>query len=121
MFGVLGKEFIYDFSEKLNSEAFIEFIKKIEHKFKKFVLFLDNASWHRSRAVKEFIDDQENIEFEFFPTYSPELNPVEPCWKQTKTAVSTRLFTNIEAYKEAIDEFAGKFEPNIEIYEYIVP
>jgi hypothetical protein len=50
------------------------------------VIVLDNYSVHHSQPVKEAIPALEElgIHFCFLPAYSPELNPIEPLWKQVK-------------------------------------
>jgi len=50
------------------------------------VIVLDNYSVHHSQAVKDAIPELEElgIHFCFLPAYSPELNPIEPLWKQVK-------------------------------------
>lgn len=51
---------------------------------RKIILVWDNLSAHHA-AVNYFGDEHSNeYDFYFFPTYSPELNPVEPCWHHTK-------------------------------------
>ncbi len=50
------------------------------------VIVLDNYSVHHSRPVKEAIPglSEVGVHFCFLPTYSPELNPIEPLWKRVK-------------------------------------
>jgi transposase len=49
-----------------------------EYKDKKILLIMDQAGWHKSKKLKV----PENIEIEYQPPYSPELNPVERLWKR---------------------------------------
>jgi transposase len=50
------------------------------------VVVLDNYSVHHSQAVKDDLPDltAAGIHFCFLPPYSPELNPIEPVWRQVK-------------------------------------
>jgi len=50
------------------------------------VVVLDNYSVHHSHAVKAALPDltAADIHFCFLPPYSPELNPIEPVWRQVK-------------------------------------
>ena len=50
------------------------------------VVVLDNYSVHHSQTVKAATPGlaERGIHFCFLPAYSPELNPIEPLWKQVK-------------------------------------
>jgi transposase len=53
------------------------------------ILFLwDRATWHRSKSVKAFLQDNPHIEILWLPPASPELNPQEHVWKATREAIS---------------------------------
>jgi len=43
---------------------------------------------------------------EYIPPYSPELNPIETCWKVTKNAVTkSQYFPNINKMQESLENF----------------
>jgi DDE superfamily endonuclease len=50
------------------------------------VVVLDNYSVHHSQAVKDAIPAlaAADVHFCYLPPYSPELNPIEPVWRQVK-------------------------------------
>lgn len=50
------------------------------------VVVLDNYSVHHSRPVKEATPllEAAGLTFCYLPPYSPELNPIEPVWRQIK-------------------------------------
>lgn len=85
-----------------NSDTFIYYIKwllKSVDTKKKIVLVLDNASSHKSKKVRAFIEKhKERIELLFLPPYSPDLNPVERVWKHLRYRVTHNI------YFEDIDE-----------------
>ena len=61
------------------------YLTDLHHRFGGKVLLLwDHLPAHH--AVDRYFEDTHPdwFEFEYFPTYSPELNPVEPCWNQMK-------------------------------------
>ena len=43
----------------------------------KIIVVCDNASIHKAKVVKDWIEEDGNFELAFIPPYSPELNPVE--------------------------------------------
>jgi len=50
------------------------------------VVVLDNYSVHHSQAVKDALPGlaAADVHFCYLPPYSPELNPIEPVWRQVK-------------------------------------
>lgn len=67
------------FSGALNAKILIGFMKRLVHGHKKRVyLILDNLRVHHSKAVREWLEkNQDKIEVFYLPSYSPELNPDE--------------------------------------------
>lgn len=102
-------KFYYEFPVAQNSLTFIGFLSGLFdwlNPDKKYVLILDNAAWHKTKCVKNFIAKHENIKIEFIPPYSPELNPIETNWKVTKNAVTkSQFFRTIEDMQVALEDF----------------
>ncbi len=67
------------FKDKMNGKKFTEFLSRlIKNQKQKIVLIIDNAPYHKSAVVKDFVVNNKNkIELVFLPTYTPELNPDE--------------------------------------------
>jgi len=74
-----GKVRFMFYKDKMNSQTFIKFMKRlIKDANKKVFLILDNLKVHHSYVVKDWLEDhQDEIEVFFLPSYSPELNPDE--------------------------------------------
>jgi transposase len=47
------------------------------------VIVMDNATFHKRQDVKDAIAKAGHI-LEYLPAYSPDLNPIEPKWAQSK-------------------------------------
>ncbi len=47
------------------------------------VVVMDNAAFHKRKDTRETIQNAGHI-LEYLPTYSPDLNPIEPKWAQAK-------------------------------------
>jgi transposase len=66
--------------------AFVDQVAAASAPDRPCVIVLDNYSVHHSQIVKEAIPAlaERQITFCYLPPYSPELNPIEPIWKQVK-------------------------------------
>lgn len=49
---------------------------------------LDNFSIHKTKAVQAWLDAQPRFTLVFLPTYSPNLNHIEPFWRWLKRRVA---------------------------------
>ena len=112
VFGALtsSHKFYYDFYCAQNSLTFRHFLRSVFEWLdndKKYVIVLDNASFHKTDCVKNLLNEYSpRITVEFIPPYSPELNPIETCWKVTKNAVTkSQYFKTIDEMQEALENF----------------
>ena len=115
VFGALTStsKFYYEFHNSQNSFTFCCFLENLFVRLdpnKKYVFILDNAGFHKTNLVKDVFEEQKRwIVVEHIPPYSPELNPIETCWKVTKNAVmKSQYFKTIEAMQESLEIFWGK-------------
>jgi putative transposase len=110
-FGALTSDhkFFYDFYDAQNSLTFKHFLRQLFEtldKNKKYVLIMDNNGFHKTSCIKKFIAEFENIAVEPISPYSPELNPIETCWKVSKNTVTkSQYFENIDQMQEALENF----------------
>jgi transposase len=66
------------------------------------VVVMDNLAAHKAEAVRAALEAA-GISYRYLPAYSPDLNPIEPCWSKLKAhlrAVGARS-------KEALDAALG--------------
>ena len=111
-FGALTSDhqFYYDFYDSQNSLTFMHFLRTLFERLddkKKYVLILDNAGFHKTQCVRNLLGEYSpRICVEHIPPYSPELNPIETCWKVTKNNVTkSQYFPTIEGMQEALESF----------------
>ena len=60
------------------------------------MIFWDGAGWHRGSKAQEFIKEDKKIETIYFPKYSPEENPQEHVWKDTKDKIANIQFSSLD-------------------------
>lgn len=111
-FGALtsSSKFYYDFYVAQNSLTFCFFLKDLFawlNPNKKYVIVLDNAGFHKTDVVKSLLEEHNKwIVVEYLPPYSPELNPIETCWKVTKNAVTkSQHFRDLDSMQDGLEEF----------------
>lgn len=74
-----------------------------QEQFKRVVLTIDNAPWHRGKPVDEAMADNPHLEFYRLPSYSPNLNVIERFWKKLRRrATHNRLFDTIADLKASV-------------------
>jgi transposase len=102
VFGALSLEskprFHYAFADVFNGTTFHDFLQQLVHySRRKIFLIIDNGPCHNLKAEgKQWLrDNRHRIELFRLPPYSPNLNPIEGAWKETKKRTThNRFFRN---------------------------
>ena len=73
-------------SGRFNGESYVEFLKQLLAYYKgKIILIEDGAPYHGSNVVKDFKSaNVTRLTIERLPAFSPDYNPIEKLWKNTK-------------------------------------
>jgi len=80
-------ELIYDVEAKsIDGARYIKFLQKVlEGRTRPFIIIADNAPFHRSKEVRDFVRaNRQKIRMFFLPAHSPQLNPDEQVWNEVK-------------------------------------
>jgi len=90
---------ISSFHDTGNALTTVEHFKIVrEHYGNKPIAYLiDNASWHKTKKVKEYCE-KNNITLLFLPPYSPEYNPIERVWGYLKSKVKNVYFSTAKKF-----------------------
>jgi transposase len=82
-----------------------------QERFKRVVLTVDNAPWHRGKLIDEALADNPHLEFYRLPSYSPNLNVIERFWKKLRRrATHNRLFDTIADLKASVRASLSYFQ-----------
>jgi putative transposase len=96
---------------KKNAQQFQDFLRQLLefHSDRKLVLVVDNASYHRTRAVLTLLEDHaDHVLVVWLPRYSPELNLIEGLWGYLKrSSLNNYFFGDVESLQRAIVETFG--------------
>jgi transposase len=100
---------IIDPADTINSQTIIDLYTKLlkEHEKEKIVVICDNARYHRSGMLADWLEQHPRISQKFLPPYSPNLNLIERLWKWMKKKVTATVYypTFAEFKKAVLDLF----------------
>jgi transposase len=83
--------------ENCNADRVVEFLKLILKTYSyasKITLYADNARYFRAAKVREWLKDNSLIQFNFLPSYAPNLNLIERFWKYAKEKLVKNIYYN---------------------------
>ncbi len=117
MFGAIefkDGDFIYmECDGKFNGDSYMEFLKHILGYSCPVFLIEDGAPYHGRKDVKEFKEDMERAGRLFvyrLPSYSPDKNPIEKLWKNTKKdATHLKYFATFEDLRSSVIKTFKKY------------
>lgn len=123
IFGVIstdGKQLFRQY-DRFDSQTFIRYLEQVRKKFKKFILFVDRATQHRSKIVQEYLQrNEDNLRIEYFPVGSPEFNAVEECWRQGKYNILSNYYPNFQSLRNTISRYYRTKRFNLDIKKYLL-
>lgn len=115
---------MFTLRNNLNAGEFLKVLSKFLHKFKKAILILDKASWHKkSKKVQRYLKKhRRELKIIWFPTGCPEMNPVEECWRQAKREVNGgKIHKSLEAMEKELRYFLRYSDFKQDMVRYLRP
>jgi transposase len=108
----------------IDSDRYIAFLQQVLHgRTRPLILLADNASFHRSAAVRQFVRaHRTQLRMFFFPPHAPELNPDEQVWNEikhrqvgkqpikSKPDLKKRLFSALKSLQQKADKIRSFFQ-----------
>ena len=92
-------------SGKFSGVTYIEFLKHLLANYSgKIFLIEDGAPYHHSKVVTEFkVANKDRLMISTLPAYSPDFNPIEKLWKNTKCdATHLKYFKTFEELHDSV-------------------
>ena len=110
--------------QSIDGERYVEFLQKVlRERTRPLIVIADNASYHRSAEVRQFVlEHRKQIRMFFLPTYSPELNPDEQVWNEikhrklekqpikSKFDLKRRLYAELESLQQKVERIKSFFQ-----------
>ncbi len=122
MFGVLAVgTFYFMLYDRTNTGSFCDFLERVHERYGKVLIFLDNASYHKSGGVKETLEKYDGeIILEYLLPYTPELNPVEIRYRKIKRRLSAGMFKTLDDMGRSVRKLFAKRELlPIKLFQYL--
>jgi transposase len=103
--------------EGFKRKGLTRFLDNMKKKIReKLLLVWDNASSHKSKTIKKYLNDQDaenpRIWMENIPPYCPEINPIEQVWGCLKEKMKNQFFSTTSALKKAVQAELKKISDN---------
>jgi transposase len=115
-----GETFFTSVADSFTSDVTIRFLQAIQVKFGEYVhVVLDNATYFASNKVAEFVEDS-SVKLTYLPTGSPDMNPVEECWRQFSQSLGNRFFGDLAELRAAVWPALESISPPNN-YDYLCP
>ena len=74
------------------------------------IVNLDNLSVHKVPGVQELIEAT-GAELLYLPPYSPDFNPIEPCWGKIKQCLRAWKTRTVDRLEQALTEAIASISP----------
>jgi len=112
-----GETFFSRFQEYVTTDHARHFILALCKEFEDdLVVVLDGAPYFRASAVAD-LAARDGLDLVYLPPYSPDLNPVEECWRQLTAGLGNRLFESLSELTTAIDRILDQLSaPQVSNY-----
>lgn len=107
-----GKFFAKGHHGKLNSDAYITYLKEVLSKTRRHIFLIqDGAPYHRGAKMNAFFKENAGrITVYRLPSYSPDFNPIEMLWKKIKQqGTHLKYFPTFESLVKKVEEMMVSF------------
>lgn len=91
--------------DAIKCEAFLDSLAERANPKSLTVVVLDNAGFHKAKHIrdKESLWRAKGLFLRYLPPYSPQLNPIEACWRVLKGfLMPRRLYTSLKDLNDAV-------------------
>ncbi len=101
---------LYDKANSANTIAYLEHLLA-QFPQQSLLLIWDQATYHTSRRVEDWLADPPRLQVLRLPKYAAELNPVESIWRHLKNRVAANLTRSLQAIRTACIRFFAHLRP----------
>lgn len=95
--------------DRANGKTFCKFLDRVavqNGEYQVFMMFIDRATYHRSKRVRKHIHmlrgEGHNFKLIWLPRYSPDLNPIEQIWRPFKRGIHNKIINTKQELQSAV-------------------
>lgn len=105
------------------NQEFLSFLKKLERTYRKkgrkIHIICDNYSAHKHKNVKEWIENQENVQIHFTPTHASWLNQIEIWFSiMSRKVLKQGIFKSVKELIQKIEQFIEGYNETAEPFAW---
>ena len=116
VFGALeffsGRLFWQGIEGRFNGQSYQEFVRYVLSRTRKHLFWIqDGARYHTCASTQQFFQEhRQRITVWQLPSYSPDYNPIESLWRNTKKAAThNKYFAHFEQLTQAVEKTLADF------------
>ena len=100
--------------------AFVRYLKEVRRKWGKVLLVTDNASQHKRREARKYLEERDGLGILYLPTAAPKLGAVESVWKDAKYGlVTSEHYETLEDLTHAVSEYFRMCSIRLGIHRFL--
>ena len=105
---------------RLDGPTFVRYLKEVRRKWGKVLLVTDNASQHKHREVRQYLEEHDGLEILYPSAATPKLGAVESVWKGANyRLVTSEHYETLEGLTHALSEYFRTCSIRLDIYKFL--
>ena len=105
---------------RFDGPTFVRYLKEVRRKWGRIFLVTDNASQHKHREVRKYLEEHDGLEILYLPAATPKLSAVESVWKDAKyRLVTSEHYETLEDLTHAVSEYFRTRSIRLDIYKFL--
>ena len=105
---------------RFDGPTFVRYLKEARRKWGKVLLIMDNARQHKTKAVRKYLEERDEVEILYQPTTTPRLSAVESVWKGAKyRLITSEHYETLEDLTHAVSEYFRTCSIRLDIYKFL--
>ena len=105
---------------RFDGSTFVRYLKEARRKWGNILLVTDNASQHKHKEVRKYLEERDGLEILYLPTATPKLGAVESVCKDAKyRLVTSEHYETLEDLTHAVSEYFRAYSIRFDIYKFL--